>query len=114
MAKVKEIRITEYMRLNPNGSHCSRCGDSVPTRGGTVASMCWFCTFLASGLYKADYFKDEVAKEQQQFREQHHTDCPDCGSPRPRGRRRGRCSSCQKKHDKVTAKQRKRDAKGNG
>ena len=84
----REKTANEYMRDNPDGKWCSRCGDEVHGVQGD-ACVCWRCTNLLTELRNKGYWRKKKAEGT----------CPGCGGERPKGKQR--CPSC--------AKERRRD-----
>lgn len=99
----REKTVTEYLRDNPDGNMCSRCGRTVPSARG-VACLCSKCTDLLARLRAKGYWR---------VREKTRT-CPDCGGTL--AKRRRYCLACAKrrrrKHDRAQKRKQRASVPG--
>ena len=92
----REKRAIEHMRDNPQGDHCSRCGQPVRVGPETRACLCAECTHLLAQLWAAGYWKNEAKPKRL---------CPDCGEAI--AKRHRYCDTCAQQR----ARKRDRDKK---
>ena len=100
----REKPALKYMRDNPQGNRCSRCGETVAVAPDTEACVCARCLNLLLELRNAGYFDQEVKAKARRLR----VDCNECGRPLPPGRNCGMCDGCRRRRNRETARERKR------
>ena len=97
----REKRISEYLAEFPNGSRCSRCGETVLVGPNTTACVCWRCTDLLAALNAKGYFRRKARPART---------CPDCKGPL--AKRRRCCPSCAARRRREAQRRKRKKQRG--